>query len=272
MRRHRVALQAHGDALMSTFRQFLTPAILVAAAASLAACANAPYRLPGERAAELPPDRGLVTFEADTVGNKAVRRVQYTDNEQRVDYALFEGGGARAEFVYMETKYFLNVAFDFDFTIRDKVETWNFSKGQPIQWEEATRIYSEFGPAYYRPYRLTAMNRSCFGVSGQWDYESEDPEFRSTRILFGYYCAPPGEALGGDKLLSLVDNIGIKGVTERAPGHAERVTDFYADIEAVQPGGRGRQAIEVAQAAIDGFPFRYARYFFPTDGNDNDFD
>ena len=29
----------------------------------------------------------------------------------------------------MDTPYTLNVSFNFPFNIRDKVETWNFSKG-----------------------------------------------------------------------------------------------------------------------------------------------
>ncbi len=254
--------------------------VLIAAAGSLAACAGATFRLPGERTAELPPDKGLILFNADTVGNMPVRRIQYSDNEQRVDYALYQGNGAQAEFIYMETPYNHWVAFEFSYTIRDKVEAWKFSKGQAMEWDEAVLIRTALGHGYvfYRPYRLTGMNRSCFGMSGEWDTAVQDPELRPERIMFGYYCAPPGKTLSEKEILTLVDRIGLKGTTVRATNYAARIGNFYGDIDANFGGPQqSAQAVELAQgvktpdrAGIPEFPFDYAEYYDPGDGADFD--
>ena len=251
--------------------------VLIAAAGSLAACAGATFRLPGERTAELPPDKGLILFNADTVGKTPVRRIQYSDNEQRVEYTLYQGHGAQAEFIYMETPYSLWVAFEFPYIIRDKVEAWKFSKGQAIDWDEAVLIRTALGhgPVYYRPYRLTGMNRSCFGMSGEWDTAVQDPELRPERIMFGYYCAPPGKTLSEKEVLTLVGRIGLKGTTVRATNYAARIGNFYGDIDANFGGpGRSEQAMKMAQgvdtprsAGIAEFPFRYAKYYNPSGGD-----
>ena len=174
-------------------------AFLLIAAGALAACADLPFQQPGERAAELPPTRGLVVFKAPTVGDQPIKRIQYSDNEQRVDYTLYRGGGAQAEFVYMERPYHLNVAFNFPFTIADKVKAWNFSRGQAVDYGKAMQARTHVGYVFYRPYKLPAGNQECFGVSGEWDMAADDPKHRDTRILFGYYCAPSGQALGEEQ-------------------------------------------------------------------------
>ena len=79
----------------------------------------------------------MIVFASEHVGKTPVKKIQYTDNEQRIDYALFKGNGAQGEFIFMDTPYTLNVSFNFPFNIRDKVETWNFSKGQAAEWETA---------------------------------------------------------------------------------------------------------------------------------------
>ncbi len=261
---------------MKSIRKVALAILAMATAGALSACEGLPGRLPGPKAAELPPDRGLILFAADTVGNTPLRRVQYADNEQRVDYALYQSVGAQAEFIYMETPYSHWVAFEFPYTIRDKVEAWKFSKGQAMEWDEAVLIRTALGQVFYRPYRLTGMNRSCFGMSGEWDRAVDDPEQRHTRIMFGYYCAAPGEGLSREKVEALVDRIGLKGVTDRATDYADNIRNFHRDVAANVGGpGRSEQAMNMAQgvdtprsAGIAEFPFRYAQYYNPGDGND----
>lgn len=258
---------------MTTLRQSLTTAILIAAAASLAACAAAPFRLPGPRAVELPPDQGLIVFKADDVGAAPAKRIQYADNEQRVDYALFKGNGAQAEFVYMDRVYSLTVSFHYPFTVEDKVNAWNFSKGQPIEWGKAMKVYTRVGEIFVRPYRLGGQ-RACFGVNGEWDIAPDDPKLWYTRIMFGYYCAAPGKALPQERMLQLVDSIGLKGFTERRVDFAIQVRNFYSDVDANFKGpAQTKRVIELAKnldagAGIDEFPFDYAEYYVPGDNGE----
>ena len=133
------------------------------------------------------------------------------------------------------------------------------------------------GEIYFRPYRLTALNRQCFGISGEWDTAVEDPELRYTRILFGYFCARPGKAMTFDEMVALADRVGIKGVSERTIDYADLVWNFHRDVEENFKGMAGTlRAIELAQgnsknSGILEFPFRYAEPFDPGGGNE-DFD
>ena len=253
--------------------------VLAAALGPLVACAELPYRQPGERAAELPADEGLIAFAAEGLDPAPARRIQYSDNEQRVEYALFKGNARRAEFIYMERPYFsVSVSFYFPFTIRDMVETWNFSKGQAVEWEEAVQLRTKLGMIFYRPYRLLGADRRCFGMSGEWDSDGEDPDQYPLRVMFGYYCAGPGDKLPAKDIFALLDGIGLRGVTERAANYADPVLNFHRDVAAHYGGPEGSaRALELAQgtatpdkAGIAEFPCRYAEYY--TDSGGDDFD
>lgn len=259
----------------------VTKVLIAAAAVSglLAACANLPYRLPGQRAAELKPDQGSILFKANATGGLPAKRILYSDNEQRVEYALYKGNGAQAELIYMERPANLTVAFNYAYTVADTVNSWNYSKGQPIQWDKADLVATKVGYVFVRPYRLTARNQNCVGVNGEWDRASDDPEQRNTRILFGYYCAPAGQALSQEGALAAVDSIGLKGITERSTDYADTVYNFHRDVVANFAGQEGsKKAIELARygsdtgAGIAEFPFRFAEYYDPDMGNDNDLD
>ena len=261
--------------VMNTTAKLRAALVLTAVLGPLAACAGLPYRLPGERAAELPADKGLIVFYADGLDKAPAKRVQYSDNEQRVDYALYKGNARRAEFIYMERPYFsVSVSFYFPFTIRDMVETWNFSKGQAVEWEEAVQLRTKLGMIFYRPYRLLGADRRCFGMSGEWDSDGEDPDQYPLRVMFGYYCAGPGDKLPAKDIFALLDGIGLRGVTERAANYADPVLNFHRDVAAHYGGPEGgARALELAQgtatsdtAGIAEFPFRYAQYFVKSRG------
>jgi len=258
---------------MTTITKAIVTAVIVAG--SLAACADLPYRLPGERAAMLKPEQGSILFRIDTVGNQPAQRVLYTDNDQRVEYALYNGAGAQAEFIYMERPYNLTVAFNYAYTVADTVQRWNYSKGQPTEWDKAVGIRTKVGDIYYRSYRLTGRNQHCFGINGEWDRAGDDPRQRNTRIMFGYYCAPPGQALSREKTQALIDSIGLKGYTERSLDYADTLYGFHQDVVANYAGKDGTQkAIALAQfgadaaAGIAEYPFRFAEYYDPQNGDD----
>ena len=251
----------------------MSPAVAVTFAVALAACGGLSGRQPVERTAELPPDKGSILFKADHVGDRPARRIQYSDNEQRVEYALYKGGGAQAEFVYMERPYNLNVAFNFPYTIADRVGAWNYSKGQAIRWERATRIDTKLGDLFYRPYRMTNRNQNCFGISGEWDRDPRDWRQRHTRIMFGYYCAPAGQALSSERMTALIGGLGLKGITERSDDYADTIYNFHRDVAASFSGPQGSlKASEIARngagdsTGIADYPFHLAEYYNPTYG------
>lgn len=255
---------------MKAIDRGLSPVVVAALAVALAACAELSSRMPVERTAELPPDKGLILFNVDHVGDRPARRIQYSDNEQRVEYTLYRGGNAQAEFVYMERPYNLNVAFNFPYTIADRVRAWNYSRDQPTAWDKAVGIRTKVGDLFYRPYRLTARNQSCFGVLGEWDRDPVDWKQRHTRIMFGYYCAPAGQELSTDRMVSLIGGLGLKGVTDRSDDYADTIYNFHRDVAANFAGPAGSlKATEIARngagdsAGVADYPFRLAQYYNP---------
>jgi len=264
---------------MNVARTLCTAASWLVFAGALSSCAGLQYS--AERAAELPASNGMIVFRADVVGGKVAKRIQYSDNLQRVDYALFKSADSRAqgEFIYMERPYSHLIAFNFPYTIRDKVAAWNLSKGQPVAWEKAVLMNTRMGEIFFRPYQLTALNRQCFGVSGEWDVASDDPELRNTRIMFGYFCGRPGAAMAREEMLALVERIGIRGVSEKSVDYAEPVRNFYRDVTRnFKDKAASARAIELAQGinkgvgnaantGISEFPFRYAEYYGYIEGN-----
>ncbi|MBC8338369.1 MAG: hypothetical protein ISR51_00505 [Rhodospirillales bacterium] len=276
---------------MNTFQAIRSCAIpLLFSVGLLTGCAGFPYSQSGERTAELPAGKGVIVFKSpDWQG--ARRRIQYADNDQRVEYALFMGkqGGdarARAEFVYMDRPPMTLVAFEFPFNVRDKVEAWNFSKGQAIEWQEAVLTRTDLGAFYLRRYRLTALNRQCFGLLGEWDAAVDDPMLRNTRILFGYYCAPPGDSLDDTKTAALIGGLGLRQITRRPVVWGFLVYDpltsgeIYRDIDAHASGQEDQlRAMNLAQGkdkgqgvsppvGIPDFPFRYAKDYNVSGGDE----
>ena len=271
---------ANGDIVLKNVSTAAKFTFLIAGLGVLAACAGSGsggglYSLPGPRAVEFPLDSGLIVFASEQVGKTPVKRIQYTDNEQRIDYALFKCNGAQGEFIFMDTPYTLNVSFNFPFNIRDKVEAWNFSKGQAAEWETAVQIHTKLGFIFYR-YRLTGLIRACFGISGEWDIAPGDPKLHYTRIMFGYYYQLPGIALEDEKMRTLIDNIGLKGVTQRDVRFSDNVLNFHRDVAENFSGPQaGSRAMSMAQggglgasAGIGEFPFNYAEYYNLGDSED----
>ena len=269
---------------LSAIKPFVAAALL--STGLLGGCGNFPFSLPQEKTAVLPAHKGVITFESSD-WDGAARRVQYTDNDQRVDFALFRGRGAagseaQAEFVYMERPPMAKVSFEFPFTVRDKVETWNFSKDQTVKWQQGKFLRTGLGELFYRPYRLVAKNRQCFGLSGEWDAAVDDPNLNDTRILFGYYCAPPGVLIGEQKLAALITGIGLRTISRRAVIYAPLFYEpmlsetFYRDIDDHAGSAEDNvRALQLAQgqgvsppAGIAEFPFRYGKIYTVLEGAD----
>ena len=218
----------------------------------------------------VPPGDERIVFAADVFRDKAPERVKFTDIWQREEYALFRGSGAQAEIMHITvTRPVFTIALDYRFMVDDMVETWNLNKKHAKVWGEWRKIEAPLGPYFYRPYRLTEINRACFGFATEWDHRDDDPYHRPGQVLFGYFCAGAGASLPVHRMEELIQVIGVRGVTEPI-GKTDATRRVSGGGSAGQvPSARARaQAALIAKGASPSadsgnrsFPFDLAEFY-----------
>jgi len=209
----------------------------------------------------------VVLMTAPEFKNKPSRHVVFTDIWQREEYALFQGDGAQAEIIYAATNERDTVVLRSYLTLERMVNTWNIARNHSVAWGESGRVGAPLETFFYKRFRLTDVNRSCFGFNAEWDQRQDDPYHRYTKNLFGYYCASPGVAIAKPEIAGLLSNVWIRGITAR----------FNARFTPVAPSGPGSSRAGATQFAQAGsrdtgnaaFPFDMAEYFNDADGEDN---
>lgn len=248
----------------------LSPRVLGAALAItvLGGCAVSDYQRPTIET--VPPGDERIVFAADVFRGKAPERVKFTDIWQREEYALFRGSGAQAEIMYITvTQPVFPIALDYRSMVDDMVETWNLNKKHAKVRGESRKIEAPLGPYFYRPYRLTEINRACFGFATEWDHRTDDTRHRPGQVLFGYFCAGEGASLPVHRMEELIQMIGVSGVTEPV-GKTDATRRVSGGGSAGQPpSARARaQAALIAKGASPSadsgnrsFPFDLAEFY-----------
>lgn len=192
----------------------------------------------------------------------AVHSMRFSDFWEEEEYALFQGAGAQAEILYAGVSAYDQLALEYGFTVARSVETWTFNKGVPKQWNDVQRVRTPLTEFFYKPYRLAGRNRQCFGFSGEWAHPADDPEIRPGKVIFGYYCAKEGEALGATDMARLLLGITLRGERHRIYGNA--VLNASGEPP---PTVSARQAVPGIKTGNPDFPFKFARHYQTSDGN-----
>lgn len=196
--------------------------------------------------------------------NTPSRHVVFTDIWQREEYALFQGGGAQAEIIFAASNERDTVALNSYLTIERMVNTWNIARNNTVTWGQSGQVGAPLGAYFYQRFRLANSNRNCFGFITEWDQRTDDPYHRNTKILFGYYCASPGNAIAKAEIAGLLDNVWIRGITARFDAR-------FTPVAPTGPGSGRAGATRFAQAGSNdtgntAFPFNLAEYFNDADG------
>ncbi len=213
------------------------------------------------------PGKETVFFDAEVFAGTTPRRAVFIDRWewQREEYARFEGGGARAELVYITTTH-PNIALEYRFKVRDTVETWNMTRRDSPQWGSVREVPTELTQFFAQPFTLPAADRLCVGFNAEWDGVGDDPQNRVGKVLFGYYCAPSGTELTEERIAPLLDRVGLRGITEPLYRHAE---DPAPQVSMAQAETIARGASPTADTGNAGFPFGFGRYFNVGNGHRN---
>lgn len=248
-------------------------ASLALAMAVLGGCAA--YSIEQPTIAMVAPGDERIVFAADDFKGTTSVHVKFTDPWQREEYALFQGNGAQAEILYSTVQTGYQVALEYLFMVDRSVDTWNLSRKYTKSWGETEWFWGLLVGFFYKPYRLVETNRSCFGFSAAWDEPADDPEQRPGKVLFGYYCAKEDRALTRDRMETLLDRIGVRGITERLRSRPRGPQGLGVSAAAVPPDSRIQaEAARLAQGPLPagdtgnpGFPFDLARYYQVVNGN-----
>ncbi len=221
------------------------------------------------------PGDERIIFAADEFRGTAPQRVKFTDIWQREEYALFRGSGAQAEIMYITvTQPVFTIALEYQIMIDDMVETWNLNRKHTKAWGHSKRIEARLATYFYKPYRLTEINRACFGFATEWNHRNDDSDHRPSQVLFGYFCAKAGLSLAAHRMEELIRMIGVRGVTDplgtadpsrrgSGGGAAVRRPDVHprADAALIAQGSSPS-----ADSGNPSFPFDLAQFYTESPG------
>lgn len=242
-------------------------AVCAAAVLFVAGCAVPEDRRHGYR--PLAAEDGLIAFDAPAFAGRQPTRVLYADRRQREEYARFQGGGAQAEVVYLSIRTWHNPRSVLNGVagLDGMLETWSYLDGRLGQAQEAVAWQTDLTKIWFRTFRLSGSNRTCLGFRGEWDFHAWDRLYRPTRAMFGYYCAKPGADITTAEAGTLMDGLGIGGVSRRLSGQPVTITAI-PDLPTQQQlaalvRSRGGGSLGTAQ-----FPLRLATTFSPDGGSD----
>ena len=229
-------------------------AALFLAATGLSGCLTT--FTPPSKISHVTPEEVLIVFDAPEFAGTAPKRAKFMDNMDLEEYARFEGGGAVAEVIYSATvpEAYFTAALDYPFTVDESVRTWNFALRHTLEWGPVDRAAADLTEFFYRPFRIVDTNRSCVGFSADWDMVVHDPDVRSRKSMFGYYCARPGEALSADRMVDLLDSIAVRGLNRRMrkKGQVAKMSSQAEPWQVARGQGSG------SETGNAGFPYRFA--------------
>ncbi|MEX2615572.1 MAG: hypothetical protein WD767_05710 [Alphaproteobacteria bacterium] len=210
-------------------------------------------------------DDAAILLTTDEFANAPSRHVVFTDMWQREEYALFQGEDAQSEIILSVANERDTIVLNYGMTIQRMVETWNIARNHGVSWGAKGQLGTALGSYFYQHFRLADNNRPCVGFANEWDARQDDPDFRNSKVLFGYSCGKVGgPAYSEAQVANLLDNIRIRGITTR------RNTRF----QPIPPQGANRAgALAFAQGSTPDtgnahFPFNMAYKFTELTGDD----
>ena len=222
---------------------------------------------------KLNDEQGKIETSAAMYSGIEPLRIQFSDTREIEEYALYRGPNGQSEILFAETTPFNahNTALDFDKLIAVSANMWRFNQGQNLVFGESVSVKTDITMFWAQPYKQSASGRHCVGFSSQWDTCDEDPQFRPSKIMFGYHCSPKGQSFSAKDGIDFVKSIDIRGIS--VPGNIRSAYDLQkngaptptrelqiSNLVLAQDGGGG------GVVGLPDFPLLIARTFNDFDG------
>jgi hypothetical protein len=208
----------------------------------------------------------LVLFNAGEFKDTSSRHVIFTDMWQHEEYALFQGQGAQAEIIYAAADERDTIVIEYTMPVQKMVGTWKFPNIHPATWGAKGGIEGPLGTYFYQRFQLGVTGRNCFGFFTEWDQRQDDPGLRDSKVLFGYYCAPPGATLSDARMFDLIDSVSIRGISSRFNTRFTPVSPKGAKVAGAVAFARGGSG----NTGNANYPFDMAVHFQDADGDSDE--
>lgn len=222
---------------------------------------------------QLNDDQGKVETSADMYSGIVPLRIQFLDSREMEEYALYRGPNGQSEILFAETTPFNahNTALDFDKLIAASTNMWRFNQGQNLVFGESVSVKTDIAMFWVQPYKQSSSGRQCVGFSSQWDIRDDDPQFRPSKIMFGYHCSPKGQSLSTEDGINFVKSIEIRGIS--ISGNIKSAYDLQKSTAPSPARDLQVSNLVLAQdgsgggiAGLPDFPLLIARTFRDLDG------
>ncbi len=222
---------------------------------------------------QLNEDQGRIEIGADIYSGIAPLRIQFSDSREIEEYVLYRGAKGQSEILFAETKPFKahNTVLDFNKLIATTANIWRFNQSQNLKFGESVSIETDIAMFWAQPYQQLTSGRQCVGFSSQWDIRDDDPQFRPSKIMFGYHCSPKGQPFNAEDGIAFIKSIDIRGISvprtiksaydlQKQPSPAPARDVQVTNMVLAQDGGGG------GVAGLPDFPLLIARTFHDFDG------
>ncbi len=217
---------------------------------------------------QLNDDQGKIETSAAMYSGIAPLRIQFSDSREIEEYVLYRGPNGQSEILFAETTPFKahNTALDFDKLIAASANMWRFNQSQNLVFGESVSVKTDIAMFWAQPYQQSSSGRQCVGFSSQWDIRDDDPQFRPSKIMFGYHCSPKGQSFNAEDGIAFVKSIDIRGISvpsaiksaydlQKSTAPAPTRDIQVSNLVLAQDGGGG------GIAGLPNFPLLIARSF-----------
>lgn len=256
---------------MSSHHSVMKMIMLTLTALSLSACAATKIDTGIFR--QSTEDNARVIVEAAAYKDIPATRITYSDPRIMEEYVLYRSPQGQSEILFTETMRMNahNTVLDFDKLISTSAILWRFNQGQTLAFDESFNIDNNFANFWVQPYRQVEAGRQCAGFSARWDKRVDDPQYRPSKILFGFHCAPKGLDFKAEDAAQFVKSIEIRGIS--VPLRIQSAYDLKKPAPPAPPRDQQVANLVLAQdgggggiAGMPTFPLLIARVYKSLDG------
>lgn len=201
----------------------------------LSACASSAPLGDHRGVRAVPQEQARIGFDLPTFQGEKVRRIKYEDPNQREEYALFRGNGARAEVIYASLQgRSRDLGFiDYRTAMKDQVRTWNFNRNH-TEFQGQARYVEKDKKMIVRRFKNTATSQECFGFTREGQRNFFLPRAPFAEMMFGYYCGPKGKTMTDAEVDTYARSVAFKKASFKYPENAAGTAGLYHIPEALQ--------------------------------------
>lgn len=163
---------------------------------------------------------------------------RYTGPGQQQAYLLLRGAAGQAELIYIDAVgRFGRAAIEYHGQrLRQFTADWVINSGGIKNWGSRHVLDTPMARFQYVSYSTTQAQRHCVAFQALWAIPPGDIRQRPGKVIFGYYCAPPGRPLDTTTLHQVL--AGLRVGFHSKSSHVPQIALLPADSDSNVRGYR----------------------------------